>query len=185
MIVTVDDVKESLKPDMVVDVDAAVIQQLIDAITDTAEEFTNSYLQYGEYTEIFDGNSDATVVLLRGIKIWSIESVKFDDIEQVSGYFKIHDRLGGVYSKIGFPDGTLNVEITYTAGYDAEEEEGEEESHKPPEGLKRAIIDEVVLRYEYHRSQSKTGEQIVDLKKDFLHGESEKYFKKLRRTVRW
>ena len=179
MIVTVDDVKESLKPDMVADVDAAVIQQLIDAITDTAEEFANCYLQYGEYTEVFDGSSEVTVVLLKGIKIWSIESVKFDDIEQVSSYFKIHDKLGGVYSKIGFPDGTLNVEITYTAGY------GEEESHKPPEGLKRAIIDEVVLRYEYHRSQSKTGEQIVDLKKDFLHGESEKYFKKLRRTVRW
>ncbi len=184
MLVTVEDVKASLLPEMYADTDADFIQQLIDGITDIAEEFTNCYLKYGEYTEIFDGNSEVTVIPLKGIKIWSIESVKFSDVEQPASYFKIHDKLAGVYSSVGYSDGTLNVEIVYMAGYDTKEsEEDEEERHEPPAGLKRAIIDEVVLRYEYHRSQSKTGEQLNDLKKDFLSRESEKYFKKLRRTV--
>jgi len=176
MIISVDDVKKSLLPEMMADVDLSLIEDLINAITEIVERYTNTYIKYGTYTEIFDGNSEVSVIPLKGIKIWSIDKVKFSDVEHSLSLFKIHDRLCGIYSSVGFPEGTLNIEIIYKAGYDTT-------LHPAPDGLKRAIIDEVVLRYNYLRTQSRTGEQIVDLTKDFLDGESYKYFNRIRRNV--
>lgn len=184
MIATVDEVKISLPPDMVTEADEILLQDLIDAVTEQAEQWTNLYIRYGEYTEVLDGNSEVSVIFLKGLKIWELKTVKFNGVPQALELFKIHEKLGGVYSEIGFPDGIANIEITYEAGYDTKEGEDDNETrHEPPAGLKRAIIDEVVIRYEYLRSQNRTGEQIVDLKKNFLCSESERYFSKIRRMV--
>ena len=178
MIVTVEEPKRSMPEDMAKDVDDVLLAELIAGVTETAEIFTHTYLDYGTYAELFDGKSGVTVLPLKGIYIWAIDSVEFSDVEQSSTWFSIYNELGGVYSKYGFPAGTANVKITYKAGYSTSET-----GKGAPDGLKRAIINEVVLQYDYLKSKSRTGEQIVDLKKDFLHSGSEKYFNRIKRRI--
>lgn len=178
MIVSLLEVKSSLMPEMASSADGALLTSLIAEITSQAETYANIYLTYGSYTETFDGKAGSSAVLIKGVNIHSVTSVKFNGIEQNLSFFRADETIGCIISSIGFPDGYSNIEVTYTAGYDTTD-------HPAPAGLKRAIIDEVIVRYEYLRTQSKTGENIADLKKDFLSGRSERYLKKIRRETLW
>jgi len=181
-LVTKEEVKRSLKPDMTGTSDDTLIDELILAVVDDAERFTGRYIKYNAaYAEVFCGDEDQKVLLLKGHKVWALTKVEFDDVLQTLTDFKLNADQQAVYYAAGYPEGVgstnyWNIRITYTAGYD----QGQT-GKTPPDGLKRAVIDEVVMRYEYLRSQSAVGEQIVDLKKDFLCGRSERFFKSMRR----
>jgi hypothetical protein len=174
-IVTAAEVKRSLTPDMSGYVNENLIADLIAGVESDAERVSSRYLLYGTYTDTFSGDTQ-TKVFLKGFKIWALTKVEIDDVSYTLTDFQLHPEMAGVYYEYGFTTGVWNIEITYTAGYSATVT-----GKGAPDGMKRAIIDEIVLRYDYLQGQSKTGEQIVDLKKDFLNAKAEKYFKSLRR----
>ena len=175
--VTLAEVKRSLAPDMSGLVGDANITDLIAGVESDAERISGRYLLYGTYTDMFSGNGQ-TKLFLQGYKVWELTTVEIDDTEYDVDDFKINPQLAAIYYEFGFITGEWNIEVTYTAGYSATES-----GKGAPDGLKRAIIDEIVLRYDYLYGQSKTGEQIVDLKKDFLSPKAERYFKSLRRVA--
>lgn len=177
IIVTTDEVKRSLQPDMVESVDTTLLQELIDAVVDDAERYSGRYILYNTYTELFNGDQQEKL-FLKGLGLIALTAVTIDDSSYATTLFTVNQQFQGVYYKDNaFSIGEWNVSISYKAGYD----QGTA-GRTPPAGLKRAVIDEVVLRYDYLRSKSKTGEQMVDLTKDFLNSKAERYFKGLRRA---
>lgn len=176
-IATVAECKRSLMKDMANSADETLLAELIDAVVDDAERYSSRYIQYGTYTELFNGDQQ-DILFLRGIGTIALSTVTIDGTSISTSLFTLNQLSQSVYYTDNyFTKGTYNVSITYKAGYD-----DNTAGRTTPKGLKRAVIDEVILRYDYLRGESRTGEQIVDLKKDFLNAKSERYFKGLRRV---
>ena len=176
IIATVAEAKRSLMPDMANSADETLLGELIDAVVDDAERYSGRYIQYGTYSEMFDGDKQG-ILFLKGVGTIALSTLTIDGTSYSTSLFTLNQLSQSVYYTDNyFTEGKYNVVITYAAGYD-----DNTVGRTTPKGLKRAGIDEVVLRYDYLRGESRTGEQIVDLKKDFLSAKSERYFKGLRR----
>lgn len=177
-IATVAECKRSLMKDLSNSADETLLSELIDAVIEDAERYSGRYILYSaSYSETFNGG-EQEIIHLKGLGTIALNSVTIGGTSYATSLFTINQlRQGVYYTDNYYPEGTYNVVISYKAGYD-----DNTAGRTTPKGLKRAVIDEVVLRYDYLRGESRTGEQIVDLKKDFLNDKSERYFKSLRRV---
>lgn len=177
IILTADEIKRSMLKDQASGIDENLLVDLEKGLIDDAERFVSRYIKYGTYEEIHSGGTEGRdMIFLKGIKIWELKQVKVKGTEQSLDNYMIIPDLQGVYCEGGFPGGTWNIYIQYTAGFS-----GTEIGKGAPDGLKRALIDEIALRYDYLQGEARTGESLVDLKKNFLSARSERYFNALRR----
>jgi len=168
-----------------------LLERLILEVTGVVEDYCNRYFHYAEYTETVDGTG-RTTLRLRGCPVREITSLKIDGEEIDEEDYSVNYRLGEIYYEDGFTEGYQNVEIVYAAGYDypAEEEEeegggegGEEEETEdltPPAELEGAVIAEVVSRYENYTSETRSGENLIDLRTNFLTSRARDYFSRQR-----
>lgn len=173
MLATVEDVKKCLMDDQ--NVDETLIEDLIKSVGDLAEKIANRKLIYGTYTEKFDGK-DNVFLYLDGYPIESIVSIKINGEVVDSNAYQVNLDAGEIYYPSGFPVGFQNIEVEYITGYDVNQA-----GKEPPDMMRRAVIDEVVMRYEYYKSENVAGENYVDAKKDFFVKSSKDYFESLRR----
>ena len=176
----------------------ALLTRLILEVTGVVEDYCNRYFHFAEFTEIFNGTGK-TMLRLRGLPVWEVVSVTIDDEEIDPLNYTIDYRLGEIYYESGFTEGFQNVEVVYAAGYDypedEEEEEEGEEGEEPeeeeeeeeaeydnttPAELEGAIIAEVVSRYENYTTETRMGENLVDLRTNFLTSRARDYFSRQR-----
>ncbi len=177
IILTTDEIKRSMLKDQEDGIDEDLLEDLEKGLIDDAEHYIGRYIKYGTYEEIQSGGTEGKdTIFLKGIKIWELKKVKIRDIEQSLDNYTIIPDLQAVYCENRFPSGLWNIYVQYVAGYSIKEQ-----GKEAPEGLKRALIDEIVLRYDYLQGESRTGESLVELKKNFLSVRSERYFNTLRR----
>lgn len=164
----------------------ALLTRLILEVTGVVEDYCNRYFHFAEFTEIKNGTGK-TMLRLRGLPVWEVVSVTIDDEEIDPEDYTIDYRLGEIYYESGFTEGFQNVEVVYKAGYDypEEPEEGEEEEeleyeYTTPAELEGAIIAEVVSRYENYTTETRMGENLVDLRTNFLTSRARDYFSRQR-----
>jgi len=179
-IVSTTEVKRFMLPGM--SVDDTTLSQLIDAVFSDMEINTGRWFNYDTYTEILSGGDydrPRTFLFLKGVAVSKLNSIAINDIEQDVTEFSIDDndiiRYVSTFP-VYFPSGVNNIVIEYISGYGT----GTGQTQAPA-GLKQAIIDEVILRYEYYFSESRVGENIVDLKKTFLSSKVENILNKYKR----
>lgn len=187
MLTTVKRVKGSIALDLPEDADA-LIERLILEATGVAEDYCNRNFHWAEYTEVFDGTG-RDKIRLRGLPVWKMVSITVDGEEIALSDVMVNSRAGEIYYPAGFAAGYQNVQVGYEAGYFREEEpeEGEENGEEepeydrtPPEELEGAIIAEVVSRYENYTTETRMGENLVDLRTNFLTSRSRDYFSRQR-----
>ena len=154
--------------------DDKLIEDLIKQVGKNVENFCNRFFLYGTYTEKFDGEGD-NEIFLKGFPVREVVYVKVDG-EEISDY-EVDYQLGIIHRENGFPSGFRNVEVKYTCGYDAT---SEDDSLHPPEDFDGAICEEIVSRYENLTTETRTGENLVDLRTNFLTSRARDYFSRLR-----
>ncbi len=196
MLTTVDRVKDSLVTPLPESADA-FLERLILEVTGVVEDYCNRYFHYASYTETFDGTG-RTTLRLRGVPVRRIISLTIDDEEIDKSDYEVNLRLGEIYYASGFTAGYQNIVVVYVAGYDYPEEEEEEEEEEDgdvgekeeeedsgedlttPAELEGAVIAEVVSRYENYTTETRSGENLVDLRTNFLTSRARDYFSRQR-----
>ena len=174
ILTTVVKVQNALAHSQATETDIILIGRLIKQVGKVAESFCNRYFLYGEYTEVFDGDSRKKLYL-KGYPVLSITSLKIDDVEISSDDYQINKDLGEIYYSEGFRKGYQNVEVVYKTGYDAVVDG----DYPPPDDIEGAVIDEVVARYAMLQTEPITvgsAERIVDLRTGFLIKSNRSFF---------
>jgi len=172
MLTTIERVKRELAITELKDDADTLITELIESVSRMVEDYCNRIFVYGEYTEIFNGEGQNRIYL-KGFPVYEIKSIKING-EEITDYEK-NLQIGEIYYSKGFPFGYQNIEITYTTGYDIENP-----SYKTPPDLEQAIVEEVIARFENLTTQTRTGENLVDLRTQFLTGRARDYFSRQR-----
>jgi len=171
MLTTVDKVKKHLV--MAIDTSKeALIKDLIKQVERNVENYCNRIFVYGTYIESYE--AIGRKIFLKGFPVWSIEYVKVNGVEKTD--YK-SDLIRGIIYNISLFEVCNDVEVKYTCGYDAE---SIDETLHPPADLEGAIIEEVVSRYENFTSETRTGENLIDLRTNFLTSRARDYFSRQR-----
>ncbi len=144
-----------------VGLDSTLITRLIAQVGSRLETATNRFLTHGERTEKRDGTG-RTFLYLRGYPVHAIAEVKVED-EAVEDYESNLD-FGELYRTGRWPKGYQNISVKYTAGWDA----SVVAKPQPPADLEGAVIAEVVAWHDAYKAQSRTGQDMVDIKTPFL-----------------
>ncbi len=171
MLTTVEKVQEYL----VMPVDSSketLIEDLIKQVEKNVEDYCNRIFVYGSYIEFFQGCNRR--IFLKGFPVWEIEYVKIDGSEITD--YQSDKRRGIIFHPYAFCE-FYNIEVKYTCGYDAE---SADETLHPPADLEGAVIEEVVSRYENLTSETRTGENLIDLRTNFLTSRARDYFSRQR-----
>jgi len=174
MLTTVNKVKDYLV--MTVDVSKErLIMDLIKQVGKNIESYCNRIFTYGSYTEFFEGGIQR--IFLKGFPVWEIEYVKVDEKEIID--YRVDKERGIIFHPTAFLNycGFYNIAVKYTCGYDAY---NRNIKLHPPADLEGAIIEEVVSRYENLTSESRTGENLIDLRTNFLTSRARDYFSRQR-----
>ena len=171
MLTTKDRVKRALAIDIGDNDD--LLEDIIKSVSRMVEDYCNRIFLYGEYTQVFDGDG-RDIIFLQGFPVYEVKSVRVDG-KDITSDCKVNKELGEIYYEDGFTEGFQNIEVVYTCGYDADDEE-----HLPPPDLEQAVVEEVVSRFENLTTQTRTGENLVDLRTNFLTGRARDYFSRQR-----
>ena len=147
---------------MVTDAADTLIDRVLLEVQAVAEDFCNRRLLYGTFTETFDGDG-ATTIRVKGLPIRTLTSVTIDDEAVDLADVEVNYALGEIYYDAAYTAGYQNVVIVYTAGYDIGTV-----GKEPPADLEGAIIAECVTRYENYSTETRVGENLVDLRTRFL-----------------
>lgn len=125
--------------------DDALIENLIDRVTNFVQKYCNRKFTKSNYDEYYDG-SGTGYLLLPNYPIDSVTLLEIDDITKASTDYAIYTDSGMIRLKNGqFTDGILNVHVTYTAGY-----------ANVPKDLEQACTEIVAMKY-YSRGTEKFG----------------------------
>ncbi len=160
MLTTVAKVTASLQSSKV-GLDNTLIARLIAQVGARLESATNRFLTHGERTETRDGNG-RTFLYLRGYPVHAIAEVKIDD--EVEEDYQSNLDFGELYRTGRWAKGYQNISVKYTAGWDAETVG----KPRPPADLEGAVIAEVVAWHDAYKAQTRTGQDMVDIKTPFL-----------------
>jgi|GEM_PF-6811100 len=171
MLTTKDRVKRALAID--IGSNDSLLEDIIKSVSKMVEDYCNRIFIYGEYTEIFDGDG-RDIIFLKGFPVREIKSIKLDGVD-ITDDCKVNKELGEIYYQKGFSEGFQNIEVIYTCGYDASNND-----YLPPDDLEQAVVEEVVSRFENLTTQTRTGENLVDLRTNFLTGRARDYFSRQR-----
>jgi hypothetical protein len=152
-----------------------LISRLIDEVAATAETICGRHFLLADYEETFDGDGGESL-FLPAWPVWEVTEVLVDE-EDVTDDVDTNLTIGELHYSAGFTEDFQNVTVTYSAGYDC----GEESEHPVPADLEGAVIAEVCARFENFQSESKTGENLVDLRTRFLSGTANSYFQRERK----
>ncbi|MGM0882602.1 MAG: head-tail connector protein [Bacillota bacterium] len=109
--------KEYLRIPVTETMDDALIESLINAVSGQMDGYCKRNLKQQVYTDKeYDGN-DRSTLLLGEYPIASITSVKIDDVIVPASEYKIRkDRGALVRLDSKWPEGIMNVKISFTAG---------------------------------------------------------------------
>ncbi len=125
--------------------DDALIENLIDRVTDFIKRYCNREFTKSNYDEYYDGNGTGCL-FLPNYPVVSVASLEIDGIIKASTDYAIYADAGMVRLKNEkFTDGVLNVHVTYTAGYAT-----------VPKDLEQACTEVVAMKY-YSRGTEKFG----------------------------
>jgi len=136
MIVSVDEVKEILRPDIEETTDLDVLlEKLIKRKQAVMERYIGYPIEAADYTEKYDGNGE-NFLFLRKIPVNSVSQLKIDTSVINSAYYKVLGEEGILYCSLRFTKGVRNIEVQFNAGYEI-----------VPEDLKDACIQLVCAEY--------------------------------------
>lgn len=95
-----------------------IIESLINAVSHQIERYCRRNLKERVYIdEEYDGTNSANL-LLGQYPVSSISSVKIDDVIIDASEYKIRKNMGSlVRLNSNWPNGVLNIKVSYTAGY--------------------------------------------------------------------
>ncbi len=185
---TVSRVQNALRKTGAVQGDTTLITRLIKEVSTEAEKITRRFLQYGKYTEIFDGGKDKIWLKGAGIKKLNkifINNMEIDIIEEIEALNLILDtETGMVWRRTGFDVGYKNVVVEYECGYEAKDSN---ETNPVPQDLEGAIIMEVVVRYRYlsevEMPVTTDSGGIMDTSKEWLDKRAREILKRYKRVL--
>jgi hypothetical protein len=125
--------------------DDALIENLIDRVTNFIQKYCNRNFTRSNYDEYYDG-SGTGYLFLPSYPIVSVALLEIDDVAEASTDYAIYAETGMIRLRNGkFNDGILNVHVTYTAGY-----------ANVPKDLEQACTEIVAMKY-YSRGTEKFG----------------------------
>lgn len=125
--------------------DDALIENLIDRVTNFIQKYCNRKFTKSNYDEYYDG-SGAGYLFLPNYPIVSVSLLEIDGIIKTSTDYAIYVDAGMIRLKNGkFSEGVLNVHVLYTAGYST-----------IPKDLEQACTELVAMKY-YSRGTEKFG----------------------------
>lgn len=186
---TVSRVQNALRKTGAVQGDTTLITRLIKEVSTEAEKITRRFLQYGKYTEIFDGGKDKIWLKGAGIKKLNkifINNMEIDIIEEIEALNLILDTETGMVwrRRTGFDVGYKNVVVEYECGYEAKDSN---ETNPVPQDLEGAIIMEVVVRYRYlsevEMPVTTDSGGIMDTSKEWLDKRAREILKRYKRVL--
>lgn len=151
-----------------------LIDDIILQVQAHVEDYCVRPLLYASRTETRDGD-DTELLLLKGYPLLTLTSVTIGGVAVDLDDVTVNYDLGVLYRDELWTAGHQNIVVVYTSGFDVNTV-----GKEPPKDLEGAIIAECVCRYETYATESRVGENLIDLRTRFLSGVAKATFDRWR-----